>query len=97
MKRTVRFARPLGRVACKTENGVEVELPVFAGILRHATLDELESLLADPIVARKYTRRVLEIAAWPVVREFPRDWLLECLQELELRPGRRGALEFLLL
>ena len=96
MKRTYRFAQPSGHVTCTLEDGDRVRLPVFAGILRHLREDELAELLADPIVARKYTRRALEIAAWPIVREFPRAWLRRCLEGMELRPGRRRALLYML-
>lgn len=96
MKRTLRFAIPRGTVECRMESGETISLPLFQGILRHLTLGDLSELLHDPIVARKYTRRALEIAAWPVLREFPRCWLSACLRGLDLPAGRRRALEFML-
>ncbi|MBI4821503.1 MAG: hypothetical protein HY791_34905 [Deltaproteobacteria bacterium] len=96
MKRTYQFAQPSGHVACALESGESIVLPIFAGILRHATEEELRELLTRPVVARKYTRAALVDAAWPVLREFPRTWLLECLAGLDVPLGRRRALEFML-
>lgn len=96
MKRSYRFARQLGSTTCQVEDGRTVELPIFAGILKHPLPSELADLLRNPAVARKYTREALRKGAWPIVRAFPRWWLLACLEELPLRAGRRAALEFML-
>lgn len=96
MKRTLSFARPRGRVACRLDDGRIVELPVFRGILKHLSDDQVPTLLQNPDVARKYTREALRKAAWPLLREFSRDWLLECLPGVTARPGRIDALRFLL-
>jgi hypothetical protein len=45
---------------------------------------------------KKYTLEALGTAAWPLLREFPHDWLRAYLPLAHLRPGRRRALEFLL-
>ena len=72
-----------------------VTIPVFAGILKHSTADRLQVLLRKPEVLRKYTREALRIASWHLLRESPRDWLLENLPDADLRPARRRAIEFL--
>ncbi|MBI4618450.1 MAG: hypothetical protein HY720_32935 [Planctomycetes bacterium] len=96
MKRTYRFASPHGSVSCLLENGEEVLLPLFQGILRHPRAAELPALLAGHAVARKYTRLAIQFAAWPVLRRFPRRWLIQCLPGAILSSGRRRGLEFLL-
>ncbi len=96
MKRSYRFVESVGTVRCALDPGHEVTLPVFPGILKHPTVDELRELLAKPAVARKYTIQALRKAPWPVLREFPRDWLEACLAEADLRAGRVHALRFLL-
>ena len=96
MKRSYRFVESVGTVRCTLEGGREVTLPVFPGILKHPTVDELRELLARPAVARKYTIVALRKASWPVLREFPRAWLETCLVEADLRPGRAEAIRFLL-
>jgi len=96
MTRTYRFARPMGSSDCVLKDGQRVTLPVFAGILKHPHRDEISSLIQDEDVARKYTQLALQKAAWQVLREFPREWLAQCLDHVELREGRRRALRFLL-
>ena len=96
MKRTYSFVKSVGTVECALEPGREVALPVFPGILKHPTLDELRELLRKPSVARKYTILALRKAPWQVLREFPRDWLETCIPEADLRAGRIDALRFLL-
>jgi hypothetical protein len=73
-----------------------VELPVFAGILKHPRMDELPRLLMNADVAEKYTREALRVAPWPILREFPADWLRARLDSSKLRPERQRALAFLL-
>ncbi len=96
MKRTYRFVESVGAVRCVLGVGREVTLPVFPGILKHPTVDELRELLQRPAVAQKYTVQALRKAPWQVLREFPREWLVACMTEAELRPGRQRALSFLL-
>ena len=95
MKRSYRLVESIGSVRCALGDR-EVILPVFPGILKHPTIDELRELLKRPAVARKYTALALRKAPWQVLREFPRDWLLACLTEASLRAGRVRALRFLL-
>ncbi len=96
MKRSYRFVESVGTVRCVLGPVHEVTLPVFPGILKHPTVDELRELLTKPAVARKYTILALRKAPWQVLREFPRTWLEACLDEANLRPGRVDALRFLL-
>lgn len=96
MKRTTRFVQPIGLAVCHLPDGQEVQLPIVPGIFKYAPAPELEGLLHDPAVARKYTLEALRVAPWQVLRLFPRDWLLECLQDASLRDSRRQALEFML-
>ena len=96
MKRTYRFVESVGNVRCSLGPGREVVLPVFPGILKHPSVDELRKLLEKPAVARKYTILALRKAPWQVIREFPRDWLETCMTQADLRPGRERALRFLL-
>lgn len=96
MKRTYVFAKSMGVVRCMLAGGESVELPVFAGILKHPPASDLPSLLSRQSVAIKYTREALRIAPWPILREFPPDWLRKQLEAASLRPSRRKALEFML-
>lgn len=96
MTRTYRFVKPVGSVNCALAEGSTVRLPVFPGIFKHLPANELFPMLEDEYTARKYTRSALERAAWAVLREFPRDWLIQCLEETSMRQGRRRALMFLL-
>ncbi len=96
MKRTYRFVESIGSVQYELDSGQRVTLPVFPGILKHPTIDELPRLLARPSVARKYTVLALQKAPWQVLREFPRALLEACVADANLRPGRADALRFLL-
>ena len=96
MKRTVSFARCLGTVRFEAAPGDVYEIPLFPGIFKHAASGDLAELLSSPAAVRKYTQEALRTAAWPLLREFPRDWLRSCLPQAQLREGRRRALEFLL-
>ena len=96
MKRSYRFVESVGTVRCDLDSGNEVTLPMFPGILKHPTIDELRELLARPAVARKYTILALQKAPWQVLREFPRALLEACVADANLRPGRADALRFLL-
>ena len=96
MMRTYAFAKSTGTARCVFADGRSVDLPVFAGILKHPEAGELPRLLSQPEVAAKYTREALRIAPWQMLREFPADWLKQHLGSATLRPGRRRALEFLL-
>jgi hypothetical protein len=96
VKRTYRFVEASATVASTTDDGGVVELPVFAGILKHPDVDQLALLLRDPAVARKYAHEALRKAPWSALRQFPRQWLLARLGEATLPEGRRRALEFML-
>ena len=96
MKRTYSFVRSIGTVGARTKMGQIIQIPVFPGILKHPTVDALPGLLAGPAVVRKYTIEALRIAAWPLLRQFPREWLLELAPQADIRPGRLRALEYLL-
>jgi hypothetical protein len=95
MKRTYRVIEPSGTVMC-TIDGARVRLPLFGGILKHPTLDQLRVMLEDPVVVRRYVREALRKAPWNALRRFPRALLLDCMADADLTPGRRGALELLL-
>jgi hypothetical protein len=96
MKKNHRFVRPTGAVTCRLEDGRRMRLPVVPGVLKHPTPGQLRQLLRKPAVARKYTREAIRIAFWQVLREFQREWLLECLDQARIRPQRCAALLFLL-
>ncbi len=96
MKRTLRFVRSSGRLSVQVTASRSVSVPVFPGILKHRTPDRPPILLQKPHVLRKDTREALRVAALLLLREFPRDWLLENLPDAGVRPGRRQAIEFLL-
>jgi hypothetical protein len=96
MKRTYHFASSLGTVTCSLPNGRSIEVPVFAGIMKHPTSQKLPDLLRKPSTLRKYTMLALSKASWPILRHFPRSWLQECLPEAPLAPSRRQALDYLL-
>jgi hypothetical protein len=96
VKRTVEFVRPVGSVPFTLPSGCVVHVPVVPGILKHPRVEELPRLLSDAAVLEKYTMEVLRKAPWPVVREFPRELLLGCLDKAPLTEGRRRALRFML-
>jgi hypothetical protein len=96
MKRTLTYARKIGSVPFEAAPGQVVQVPLFPGILKHLAPSELRGALSSPATVRKYTCEALRTAAWPILREFPRDWIKTCLPLADLRPGRRRALEFLL-
>ena len=96
MKRTVCFVSRIGSVRFEAAPGQTVEIPLFPGILKHPAPGELAGLLRCPAAVRKYTCEALRSAAWPILREFPREWLKVCIPLARLRPGRRQAIEFLL-
>ncbi|MCU0725792.1 MAG: hypothetical protein MUE73_08395 [Planctomycetes bacterium] len=96
MRRTVRFVTPSGTAICRLPEGREILLPVVQGILKHLSAADLARLLEDPAVARKYTREALRVAPWSALREFPADWLRECLPKARVREARIRAIEFLL-
>jgi len=96
MKRTMAFARSLGAVRFEAAPGMVFQIPLFPGIFKHSAPGELAALLSDAAAVRKYTLEALRTASWPLLKEFPRDWLKMCLPHARLLPGRRRALEFLL-
>lgn len=96
MKRTLHFATSRGSVSVSLASGGSVEIPIIPGILKHPRPDELAELLKDERVARKYTRLAIEKMAWPVLRQFPREWILVNLKNASVKPGRMRALVFML-
>jgi len=96
MKQNYDYVRSIGTITCRMPSGLDVTLPIVPGILKHPTPEMLQSLLVKPEVARKYTKEALRKASWPVLRLFPKAWLLHCLPEARLSPGRAAALNFLL-
>ncbi len=96
MTRGFRFVKPLGTTLCVLSDGRRIALPVVPGVLKHPHPSELFRLLENEAVARKYTRLALQKAVWQVLKEFPRDWLVENLGHARLREERRRALRFLL-
>jgi hypothetical protein len=95
MKRAFTFASPIGTTSVAL-SGSTFQLPIYPGILKHPRPDDLCRLLQDPAVSRKYTIEALRVCAWPVLRTFPREWLLYHLPDAPVRPERRRALEYLL-
>jgi len=96
MRKPYRFVEVTGFAECELSDGSKVRLPVVMGIFKHATADMLRELLKKPAVAKKYTIESLRVAPWPVMREFPRSWLMLHLEEAELRPTRKAAILFML-
>jgi len=96
MRRTLRFAKSIGKTTCELSPGNEITVPVIPGILKHPRPEELPTLLSRPSVVRKYTMLALAKASWPVLRQFPRAWLRLCLENAHVKPSRRRALVFLL-
>lgn len=96
MKRTYEFAQQMGTAICPLDGDRFVEIPVFPGILKHPRPSELCSLLTSQDVARKYTSEALRMAAWPILRAFPKWWLVQCLESATLSESRRRALLFML-
>jgi hypothetical protein len=96
MKRSLTFVSNQGFSACRVASGEEIQLPVFPGILKHPMPKQLPELLRDERVAQKYTVLALQKAGWPILRRFPREWLLACMSQANLRPLRREALLYLL-
>jgi hypothetical protein len=95
VKRTYVFVSPHGSVETEVD-GRLVELPIFAGVLKHPTEEQLRELLRDPRNARKYTREALRKLPWNALRRFPKDWLRLCLADAVLPEARRRALEHML-
>ncbi|MEW6747741.1 MAG: hypothetical protein AB1486_33860 [Planctomycetota bacterium] len=96
MKQTCTFVKAVAIVTCEIVPGRTISVPVIPGILKHPRVEELQALLANPNVVTKYTLEALRKASWPILRQFPRAWLRECLPHAHLKPSRRRALEFLL-
>jgi hypothetical protein len=95
MKRSYVFVTAREVVCCDID-GVSIHLPVFVGVLKHPTERQLCELLAQPEVARKYTREALRKLPWNALRQFPHDWLRACLATSQLPEPRRRAVEFML-
>jgi hypothetical protein len=96
MKVTYPFVVHHEVVTCRLASGKCIQLPVIPGILKHPHPDQLRTLLAKPGVAEKYTKEALRKAAWPILRQFPREWLRQCLDQVALKPSRHEAIAFLL-
>jgi hypothetical protein len=96
MKRTFQFVQSDRTVSCEAAPGCCVEIPVIQGILKHPAPDTLPMLLQKPAVARKYTLEALRKCSWPVLKQFPAEWLRQCLPHARVRPARKAALEYLL-
>ena len=96
MKRTYRFVKPIRTVECRLPSGQTITVPVVPGILKHPRPDELAEILTRPDAVRKYTIEALRKAAWPILEQFPRSWLIECLDRAPMKEPRRKALVFLL-
>ena len=95
MKRTYTFVTAHEVVHCEV-NGISIALPVFVGVLKHPTERQLRELLTRPEVARKYTCEALRRLPWPALRQFPHDWLRQCLPTSSLPEPRRRAVEYML-
>lgn len=96
MKCTYHFAECTETVTCELAPGKCIRVPIIPGILKHPRPDQLPALLAIPSVVEKYTLEALRKASWPILSQFPRAWLRECLALARLKPSRREALAFLL-
>jgi hypothetical protein len=96
MKRKIEYVQSRGSVTVSLAGGGSVQIPVIPGILKHPHPQELPELLKDERVARKYTRLAIEKMAWPILRQFPREWIIANLKDATVREGRLRALNFLL-
>lgn len=96
MKRTYQWASSIATITLRHPSGRSVELPVIPGILKHPSFEDLPRLLQNPRTAHKYTILALQKSAWPILRQFPADWLRERIDEANLPPPRKQALLYLL-
>ncbi len=96
MHQHLTYAKSMGVVHCHLPTGERVDLPSIPGILKHPSPEALPELLSRPEVARKYTLLALSKCAWPILRQFPRQWLVMNLESAPMSEGRRRALRFLL-
>ncbi|NQT93406.1 MAG: hypothetical protein HQ559_11645 [Lentisphaerae bacterium] len=96
MKCSYDFAVHTEEVTCELAPGRSIKVPVIPGILKHPRADQLSALLVKPRVVEKYTAEALRKASWPILRQFSRAWLRECLDRANIKPARRRALMFLL-
>lgn len=96
MKCSYHFAGHTEEVTCELAPGKSIKVPVIPGILKHPRPDQLPALLVNPSVVEKYTMEALRKASWPILRQFPRSWLRECLDRAGIEQTRREALAFLL-
>ncbi len=95
MRGNYRFVAAAGTVTCSID-GHSIELPMFMGVLKHPSVEQLRDLLLDPLIAGKYTREAIRKLPWNALRQFPRSWLVACLPGATLPEGRRRAVEFML-
>ncbi len=96
MKCSYQFVGHTEAVTCEFSPGKSITVPIIPGILKHPRPDQLPALLATPSIAEKYTMAALRKASWPILSQFPRAWLRECLDRAGVGPARREALSFLL-
>jgi len=96
VKCSYHFAGHTDEVICELAPGRSIKVPVIPGILKHPRPDQLPALLVKPSIAEKYTMEALRKASWPILSQFPRSWLRECLDRVRIEPTRREALAFLL-
>jgi hypothetical protein len=96
LKRTCTFVKKTGTAIFLSAECGKIEIPLFPGILKHLCVEDLPKVVESRPALRKYTREALKTAPWPVLQEFPRSWLYACLDDVQMREGRRRALEFLL-
>ncbi len=96
MKRSYHFVEVTEFAECRLSDGNIIRMPVVAGIFKHTTSEMLHELLQKPPVAKKYTVESLRVAPWSVLREFPYSWLEQHIEEADLRPMRKKAIQFML-
>ena len=96
MKRTYSFVKKVGTLRYELSTGLEIDIPLFPGILKHLSVRDFPKSLNTQAALLKYTCEALKSAPWPVLREFPRSWLISCMAKAEIREGRKRALMFLL-
>ena len=72
-----------------------MKIPLAFGVLKHLSLGQLEDLITDPAVARKYTLEALRVAPWALLKSFPEEWVRCNLPHASMPESRRQALAFL--
>ncbi len=90
------YAKQCGSVVMITPEKEKILIPIFPGILKHLSIDQLPENLRKYNVAKKYTNEALRIAPWVILSAFPKKWLLKSIKNTSLRAGRKQALMFML-